>query len=367
MKNLIIIISLFLISIIIGIFSIQIGKNDNDKIINKKTHVTFLMNGSSYDRGWGASHRKSMDIVANNLNLDVEYIENAPFDKNLTDLLELKIQKNNPKVIVANSIAFSEKIKEISAHHPGICFLQAAGVQTSSNLSSYFGRMYQMRYLSGIVAGLQTISNKIGYVAAFPISEVNRGINAFTLGVKKVNPNATVYVVWTNSWESAKDTVESTNHLLEKQPAIDVLTMHVDNNKVLDIAEERKIWSIGYHLDNYENYKNSFLTAPIWHWENYLEEKIFDCLNGKFEGDIYWKGASSGIVDIAPLSPIVKKETIKIIQDIKQQFLDEYFDVFNGPIVDRNGVLRVNIDETIPDNELLNNMNWYVDGVETIN
>ena len=221
-----------------------------------------------------------------------------------------------------------------------------------------------MRYLTGVVAGLQTETNEIGYVATFPISEVNRGINAFTLGVRSVNPDATVYVRWTDSWTSDSATAKMTELLLSEHN-IDVLTMHTDSLEPLRIADEHGIMSIGYNIDNSSLYPESFLTAAVWDWEKFYTSHILKCLQGKFEGDNYWSGSETGIINIASLSAHAKEGISEAVEKKREQLNNGVYDVFYGPIYDNKGNLRIAEGESMTDNAMLNEFDWYVEGVVT--
>jgi len=219
-----------------------------------------------------------------------------------------------------------------------------------------------MRYLTGIAAGLQTKTNEIGYVAAFPIPEVNRGLNAFTLGVKSVNPDAKVYVRWINSWNSDDVTAKVTEELLGDRN-IDVLAMHTDSVEPLRIANEKNVMSIGYNIDNSSLYPDTYLTAAVWDWEKYYTPHIQKCLQGKFEGVNCWESSDTGIISIAPLSDKVHSDIEKKIQQELERLNSGTFDVFYGPIYDNAGNLRIAQGESMTDNAMLNEFDWYVEGV----
>ena len=142
-----------------------------------------------------------------------------------------------------------------------------------------------------------------------------------------------------------------------------MLTIHTDTNRALEIAEEKGIWSIGYNMDNIDLYPNTFLTAPVFEWENFYEPHILECLQGKFVGKHYWEGAETGIVALAPLSGNVKPGIAREVERERQKFLSGTFDVFYGPITDAEGSIRVHEMECMTDQELLNAFDWYVEGV----
>ncbi len=360
MKKIGVISGLFLIIIIIGISAINGVKIDTE-VTREKTKVGFILNGTIDDGSWSQSHYEGMQKSAEELNLDVHYRECVPEDEQSFAVIEELIAKEC-EIIICNSFNYGEWIQKAAEKYPNVYFFHASGVVESKNLATYFGRMYQMRYLSGIVAGLQTETNEIGYVAAFPIPEVNRGINAFTIGVRSVNPDAVVYVEWTENWIGDKETEDAVNRLLDKN-SIDVLAMHSDSLAALKIAEDKGIWSIGYNIDNSNTYKESFLTAPVWHWEHFYTPRILECLQGKFVGKHYWEGIETEMVSLAPLSSNVKAGIAEVVEKEHERLMSGTFDVFYGPVVDSNGDMRVEEGENMADSVMLNEFDWYVEGV----
>uniref|UniRef100_UPI0040573921 BMP family ABC transporter substrate-binding protein n=1 Tax=Agathobacter sp. TaxID=2021311 RepID=UPI0040573921 len=347
--------------LVIGIFLIHETKQETN-VTKEETKVGFLLNGSCSDSSYGQSHYEGMEKVAKTLNLNVIYRENVPETDECFETIEALI-KEGCEIIICNSFGFGEWALEAAEKYPEIYFFHATGIEKTNNLSTYFGRMYQVRYLSGIVAGLQTKTNEIGYVAAFPISEVNRGINAFTLGVRKVNPDAVVYVKWSNSWIDDIETALAANALIENHE-IDVLAMHTDSLEVLDIAEEKGIWSIGYNRDNSEKYPNTFLTAPIWQWEHFYEPYILECLQGKYISRHFWEGIESGMVALAPLTDNAEEGIAEAVEKEQKRLESMTMDVFYGPIKDQSGTIRIQEGESMTDYAMLNEFDWYVEGVQ---
>jgi basic membrane protein A len=361
MKLVYIVPSLILAVIIAGLLTFNVKKKNTD-ITREKTKVAMIMNGSIDDHSWGQSHYEGMRKTAKELNLDVMFRETIPADRTSEEVMEGLIAAG-AKIIVANSFQLGPYVQNVAVKHQDVKFFHASGLGYSKNMSTYFGRIYQMRYLSGIVAGMQTKSGNIGYVAAFDIPEVIRGINAFTLGVKKVNPNANVIVRWTKSWNEDKACARATRALWAHHDSIDVLTLHTDSQEPLRIADSLGLWLVGYNLDNAEMYPEHFLTAPIWRWENFYTPHILDVLKKKFVGRNYWSGANSGVVDLAPLTNHVAPETIDLVNSERKKIQNGSFDVFYGPIEDDSGTIRINEGESMSDSDMLNNFNWFVKGV----
>lgn len=360
MKKIGIIAGGFLLLIIAGMFFIN-ARSEDTEVTKNQTKVGMILNGSTMDKSWGQSHYEGMEKSAKELNLKVYYKENVPEDDQCTEYIEELISEGC-EIIICNSFGYGEWTKECAKKHPDVYFFHATGVDQDTNLATYFGRIYQMRYLSGIVAGMQTQTNEIGYVAAFPISEVNRGINAFTLGVRAVNPDAQVYVEWSNSWTGDQENVVATEKLIAEH-SIDVLAMHMNSLEPLALAEERGIWSIGYNMDNSESYPNTFLTAPVWNWEKFYTPRILECLQGKFQGIHYWEGVETGTVALSTLTDNVKEGIAQVVEKERKRLESGKFDVFYGPVSDRDGTLRIAEGENMPDDAMINEFDWYVEGV----
>jgi len=164
------------------------------------------------------------------------------------------------------------------------------------------------------------------------------------------------------SWNADLVTADATEILINSHN-IDILAMHTDSLEPLRIAEQYGIMSIGYNIDNNEHYPNTFLTAPVWQWENYYEPYILKCLQGKFEGENYWEGTSAGVVGLAPLSKNVKPGIEEQLREAQEELARGNFDVFYGPVRDNQGKLRVAEGENMSDEAMLNHMDWYVEGV----
>lgn len=359
MKKVFVLAAVILIVLVGGIFVIKNYDEDTDALAGS-TKVGVLLNGYKEDRNWCQSHYDGLTKTAEQLNLELICREHVTKDE-VAELVD-ELIVCGCEIIVANSFEFGDEIESVAKKYPEIYFFHATGIGEGKNLSSYFGRMYQIRYLCGIVAGLQTETDQIGYVAAFPISEVNRGINAFTLGVRKVNPNAKVYVRWTNSWGDDTATENATNQLLDTYE-IDVLAMHTDSTRPLALAEERGVMSIGYNADNSQYYPNTYLTAAVWDWESFYTPHILRCLQGKFEGAHYWESIESGMVSLAPFSDCVKDGIAEVVEAETRRLEEGTYDVFYGPIVDSEGSVRVAEGESMTDNAMLNEFDWYVEGV----
>ncbi len=359
MKKVFMISGIIILAIIIGILVIT-NHDTETQVTEKRTKVGVILNGMKEDRSWCQSHYEGLEKTSEQLNLELIYRENIT--PGAIDEVIDGLAGDGCEIIIANSFEFGTGMSEAAEKYPEIYFFHATGIGEGKNLSSYFGRMYQIRYLTGIVAGMQTENGRIGYVAAFPIAEVNRGINAFTLGVRSVNPEAEVYVCWTDSWNDDAAAELAAERLIDEYE-IDMLAMHSDSVKPLEVAERCGVMSIGYNVDNSAHYPNTFLTAAVWDWENFYTPHILTCLQGKFEGHHYWEGVETGMVSMAPLSAKVKPEVQEEVDARQQLLINGTFDVFYGPIRDNEGRIRVAEGESMTDSAMLNSFDWYVEGV----
>ena len=220
-----------------------------------------------------------------------------------------------------------------------------------------------MRYLAGIAAGRQSQSGQIGYVTTEAIPEVIRGIDAFTLGVRKANPQGRVYVKYTNSWTDEEKARSCTEELLSKIPEIDVVGMHLDTDGVLEIAAQHHIFAVGCNTDQAEEYPDIYITAPIWKWDIFYTKYIREALNNKFEGRDYLVGAETGIVGLVPLHLQKDDGTSHVLRKERERIANGTFDVFYGPIYDNQGILRATEGENLSDRTLFQELDWYVEGV----
>lgn len=363
LKKIIAVATIIFCIMLVGIYFMKGSGDDVSIILQDQTAVGLLLNGPKDDHSWGQSHYDGLIRTAEELNLSIICKEDVPEETNSAIQAIDELIAANCKVVISVSVGFAEAILQKAEEHPDVYFFQLSGTETRKNVSSYFGKIYQMRYLSGIIAGLQTETQEIGYVAAFPVAKVNRGINAFALGVSKVNSKAKIHVIFSQSWYGDEPNGKATEQLLDETPEIDVITMHANSLRTLEIAEERNIWSIGCNHDASELFPNTFLTAPVWQWEYFYTPHILKCLQGKFISEKYWEGAQSNVVALSPLTEHVKSGSKQIVNAEWERMKYGTFDVFYGPVVDQAGTVRVALGESMTDEQMEYRFDWYVQNV----
>lgn len=337
------------------------GCGNTGKADAKDMKVGFIFIGPANDGGWTQAHDNGREYVEEKLGVQTvikEIVpEGAEAKKSIMELVDVGC-----KVIFTTSFGYMDPTEEVAKEFPDIKFLHCSGFKTLDNMSNYFGRMYEARYLSGIVAGMKTKTNKIGYVAAIPIAEVFNGINAFTLGVQSVNPDAKVIVRWSNTWIDVAKEKEAAVAVLDE--GCDVLTLHNDSTAVHIEAQERGAAVIGYNLDIPEAAKDAYMTAPIWNWGPYYADQIQKAIDGTFKSEAYMGGLSDGLVALAPLTANAPEGAQAKVDEAKNKILDGSLKVFAGPIYGQDGSLKVKEGEILDEGYIAGAMDWFVQGVE---
>ena len=327
----------------------------------KPMKVCALLNGSIQDRSYTQAQYEALVSVSEKLGLDLMWFDKVPFDDSFSAMARRMIE-DGYGVIVCDHYLYEPYLKELAAAYPDVYFLNASGTESLENYSSYLGRMYQARYLSGLVAGVQTKTGQIGYVLAFLTPETIRQLNAFTIGVRKSNPDAHVYVRRTDDWNSAEKASSVTSMLLDAHN-IDVLTLHVNTISPLRVADKRGVYTIGNNYDNRELFPDTYLAACVFQWEPFFEERLGECARRQFIGRHYWEGLRNGLVALSPLTELVSDSTRRLVNAELGRLMSGTFDVFFGPVTDIYGTVQVREHENLSDKELLYGMYWFVDGV----
>ncbi|MFP4343109.1 MAG: BMP family ABC transporter substrate-binding protein [Anaerolineales bacterium] len=323
--------------------------------------VAFVYISPPGDLGWTYEHDQGRQRLAEALGDQVEttYIENVPEGPDAARVIRDYAQQDYD-MIFATSFGYMDPMFEVAEEFPDVLFEHCSGYKTRENMATYFGRMYQPRYLSGIVAGEMTESNIIGYVAAFPIPEVIRGINAFTRGVQSVNPDAEVRVVWTNTWYDPVVEREAAIGLLDE--GADIIAQHQDTTEPQKAAQERGVLSIGYDSDMRQFVGDTVLTSPVWRWGTYYIDTVNDAIEGTWESHQFWGGLNEGIVALAEMSPQVPEDVRADVETERERITSGEWDVFCGPVVDQDGNVVVAEGECMSDEDMLN-MEFFVEGV----
>jgi basic membrane protein A len=322
----------------------------------------FIYVGPTNDGGYTTAHdngRLYMEEQLGDAVISI-YKENVPEDKGEVVKVIREMVDQGANIIFATSFGHMDGLIEAAAEFPEVKFAHCSGYQTAENATNYFGRMYQARYLSGIVAGMKTETDKIAYVAAFPIPEVIRGINAFTLGAKSVNPDVEVHVRWTNTWYDPASEKAAAEALLDE--GCDVTAQHQDSTATMVAAEEAGAYSIGYNVSSEEAVPKAYMTAPLWNWGAYYLTAVEQVIDGTWTNTPYWGGMDEGVISLDEMTELAPQGAAEKVAEVEAKIISGEFDVFNGPIYNQAGEEVVNEGDSMTDEEMLG-FDWFVQGV----
>lgn len=341
----------------------QSNSGETTDTSTEKLKVGFIYIGHINDGGFTQAHDKGRLELEEALGDRVETMYQEVVPENIQDV------KNSAKVMIdrgatvifANSFGYMDGLEELSKEYPDVKFLHFSGYKMNdTNFGNYFGAMEEPRYLSGIVAGMKTKSNKIGFVAAFPLPELFISINAFTLGVRSVNPEATVQVVWTNSWYDPAKEKEAAEVLLEN--GCDVLAQHVDTTGPQVAAESNGATAIGYNADSYQAAPKAFMTAPVWNHGVFYIDQVQKILDGTWAPESYYGTIKDGYIDLLPLTENAPEEAKAKVEEVKEKMKAGEFNVFAGPVKNQAGEIVI-ADGEMPDRAKIWETNYLVEGV----
>jgi basic membrane protein A len=325
--------------------------------------VGFIFLGPVGDAGWSYAHDVGRQYLETEMpNVEAIYVENVP-DSSDSERVITELIEEGCVAIFGTSFGYMDFMLNVATKYPEVAFFHCSGYKTADNMSTYYARMYQASYLTGLAAGGMTETNQIGFVAAHPIPIVIQEINAFTVGVREVNPDAVVKVVWTNTWFDPAKEKDAANSLLDA--GVDVIAQHQDTFGPQQAAEEAGVYSIGFNADMSAFAPNANLTSAVWSWGPYYVEAVSSVIDGTFESSYYWGGLEDGIIDIAPMNVVVDSEIVSLIEARKNEIINGSFNVFAGPLKDQNGEPVVPDGASIEDSEI-NSMFWFVEGIEGV-
>lgn len=270
-------------------------------------------------------------------------------------------------IIFTTSWGYMQTTADMAEEYPDVYFSHGTGYMSNGkNFNNYFGRIYQARYLSGIAAGLNTKTNKIGYVAAMGLdnSEVTGGIDAFALGIYSINPDAEVYVKVTNSWYDPKAEEEAAKTLLNMN--CDVIAQHCDTVYPQTLAQEKGVYSIGYNSDMSKEAPEACICSVIWNWSAYYTSAVQSIIDGTWDGSNYYGGMNENLVSITPIADFAADTTQEKVNVAKQQILSGKNGVFDGVIETNTGATVGTAGKTLDDAVITGGINWYFKTVNVI-
>jgi simple sugar transport system substrate-binding protein len=332
--------------------------------------VGFVYLTTPGDHGWTYAHELGRQQVEKHFGNKVKtsYVENVPEGPDAARIIRELAKKGN-SIIFTTSFGYMDPTIKVAKEFPNVKFEHISGYKRAANVATGNIRYYEGRYVQGVVAGLTTKSNKVGYLASFPIPEVIQGINAFALGLRSVNPDANLSVIWVNSWyDPVKEADAAKVHIAE---GADILAQHTDSPAMLQAAEKAGVHGFGQASDMKAFAPKAQLFSSVNNWGPHYINKISKMIDGTWttgDGPDHWAGndwvgMSDDYLVLTPfenMSADVAKAAAKVAADIKSGNNK----IFTGPIKDNTGKIRVPAGKTLNDGELFSTLNYYVEGVK---
>ncbi len=334
-----------------------------------KLVVGVIYVGPRDDYGYNQAQAQAVAQVKKNFpNISVIEQEKVPETADVQRVMESMIEQDGASLIFATSFGyFDPHVLAMAKKYPKVRFAHCGGLWTAgkhpSNVGSYFGYIDECQYLNGVAAGYASKTKKLGFIAAKPIPQVLRNINAFTMGARSVDPTITTQLIITGDWSLPVKEAEATNTLVDQ--GVDVITCHVDSPKVIvEGCERRGIYVCGYHTNQAALAPKGYLTGAEWNWLTPYTTHINDAMAGKPLQNILRGGLKEGYVKTSPYGPAVSATARAKVDAIKTQMTSGNFVIFKGPLKDNTGkvVIPAGTDQVQTD-VVLEQMNYLVEGV----
>lgn len=329
--------------------------------------VGFIYVGPRDDFGYNQAHAEGAAAVKKLAGVKVLEEENVPETVAVEKTMESMINLDGAKLMFPTSFGyFNPHMVKLARKYASVRFQHCGGLWTDrdpANAGSYFGYIDECQHLSGIVAGYTTKTNKLGFVAAKPIPQVLRNINAFTLGAKLVNPAVTTQVIFTGDWSLPVKEAEATNSLVNQ--GVDVVTCHVDSPKVvIETAERRGIMTCGYHANQARLAPKGYLTGAEWNWAKVYTDFVKAQMAGQKIANLVRGGLKEGIVKPSPYGALVGDKARKHADDVKAKLTAGSYVIFKGPLKDNKGNTVIAAGKEHGQTDItLEKMDWLAEGV----
>lgn len=330
---------------------------------NEPLKVAFVYVGPVGDAGWTYAHdagRKEVEAKFGD-KVKTSFVENVPESAADAERVFRDLATQGNKVIFGTSFGFMESMLKVAKEFPDVKFEHATGFKTADNLGQYDVRTYEGAYLAGVVAGKMSKSGKLGVVGSVPIPEVIRNIDSFTLGARSVNPKATTRVVWVNKWFDPGKEREAATTLIGQ--GVDVLMQNTDSAAVVQTAQEKGVYAIGWDSDMTKFGEKAHLAASMNKWGVYYTKVVGDVLENKWKPETVWWGLKEGAIDLGAYNAVVPEDVKTLIETRKKGIIDGSAPIWKGPLKDNTGKEVLPADK-VADDGFLHGIKFYVEGVE---
>lgn len=337
-------------------------------LAQKALSVGFIYVGPKDDFGYNQAHAEAAAEVKKLAGVKVVEEENVPETQAVQKTMQGMIAQDGAALLFPTSFGyFDPHMIAVAGKNGGVRFAHCGGLWTKGkhpdNTGSFFGYIDEAQYLNGVVAGHMSKSKKLGFVAAKPIPQVLRNINAYTLGARSVDPTITTSVIFTGDWSMPVKEAEATSSLADQ--GCDVFTMHVDGPKVVvETAAKRGKFVCGYHASQAKLAPNAYLTGAEWNWITAYKTIIDAARSGKPHPNFVRGGLKDGFVKTSPYGAMVGEAARKNADAVKAKMIAGSFDIFAGELKDNTGKVVVPKGKSYKQTDVeLEGMNYLVEGV----
>lgn len=324
--------------------------------------VGFVYVAPLTDAGWVRQHeegRKAVDAALGG-RVKTTFVENVPEGADAERVIR-DLARQGHKLIFTPSFGYMEPTLKVAKEFPDVRFESITGYKTAPNVAVANARYYEGRYLAGIAAGRMTKTHVAGYVAGFPIPEVLQGINAFTLGMRSVNPKAIVKVVWLNAWFDPPRERDAAMALFNQD--VDVIAFHTGSTAVMTAAQERGKMAVAYHSDMRSIAPDAQIAAVTHQWGDYYTRRARAVLDGSWKSGSVWGGVKDGMIRVGDFGKGVPRAVQDEVLARQKDIASGKLHPFTGPIVDNDGRAVVAPGLVMTDPQILS-MNFLVSGVQ---
>lgn len=330
-----------------------------------KVKACFVYLGPIADGGWTYQHHRGAEAAKAGLGKRVEIVweENVREDQSAVAVIE-NFAQSGCNIIFTTSFGFMDATNEVAGRYPDIKFEHGTGYKRDfPNVSTYNARFYEGRAVQGLIAGRMTRTNKIGYIASFPIPEVLAGINAYYLNAKRVNPDVELTVIWAFTWFDPAIEREAAQAMIAS--GVDVIAAHTDSTSTLEEAAKTggAVIGFGQASDMTEFKPSPRVSAIINNWGPYYFRRINELLQGTYEQADSWEGINSGVVLIGQISEEVPNAVKAEAEALRDALAAGTAHAFVGPVNKQDGTPWLAEGEVAPDGDILG-MNFYIEGIE---
>jgi simple sugar transport system substrate-binding protein len=323
--------------------------------------IGFVYNSPVGDAGWTYQHDQGRQAVESALGDRVEttFVESVG-ETDVERVLRQLVQSGHG-LIFTTSFGFMNPTLKVAGTAPETRFMHATGYKQADNVGVYHARAYEARYLSGVLAGHMSKTGVAGFIASFPIPEVVRGINAFTLGMRSVNPDAGVKVVWISSWFDPGKETDAANVLISQ--GADIINQFTDSAAPTQAAQKAGVWSISVGSDRSNFGPDAHLSSVIYDWSGFYIDTATAALEGSWQSGNVWGGLGDGMTGLSALHSSVPAEVAAAVEKARGEIADGSRHPFQGPVRGQDGEVRIAGGTVAADGDLLG-MDWYVEGVQ---